>query len=413
MIGQPSKLLEEGPASAAAAVRAKSLTAAALVVTAAVLGLSLYANLSHLVTHRADFRFFPPFEAGVNRNNNEHLGAEYYCIAGALVAGRGFADPFREETGPTAWMPPVLAWLLAGMRWVSGNDIEIVMALFILLQDLTLIVTGVLVLALARRTTNHVWPAAIVFIGALLYYFRHCFQFTHDCWIVLLAIDGLIAGMVWLRPFESSKRRAFGWGVAGGVMALVSPVVGLSWAVLAVISGSSRGRRSRLVIAALASMVTVSPWMIRNYLVFGRFLPIKSNLAYELYQSQCLEPDGVLHSFQPHPFGHPGEERWEYKRVGEMKYLDKKWELFVESVRDDPMGRERWIVMGVYVTYLLPYVIVSFYDRYKFPLMVAEVLLIVWGLHRLARMLWRGGPQETDVEDAIMVAEEPEAAGTP
>lgn len=485
MSSKPPNLVVEGPGSAAPAARAETvvvvtpdrapprMTAAALVVTVAVVGLSMYANLSHLVTHRADFRFFPPFEAGINNNNNEHLGAEYYSIAGAIVAGRGFADPFKEETGPTAWMPPMLAWLLAGLRWLTGNDTEIVMALFILLQDLTLVATGLLVLALARRTTNHVWPAALVFLGALLFYFRHCFQFTHDCWIILLALDALIAGMVWLRPFESSRRRAFGWGVAGGLMALVSPIVGLSWAVLAVAGGSPRGRRTRLVIAAAASMLTVSPWVIRNYLVFDRFLPVKSNLAYELYQSQCLEsegvPIGVLRGFPMHPFANAGEERWEYKRVGEMSFLDKKWQLFVESVQADPMGffervanrffaatleyipfevretrrpwmllatkiifplpflailflllsapweplgRDRWIVIGVYVSYLLPYIIVSYYDRYKFPLMVTEVLLVVWGVDRLLKLRQGRPTAETlAVEDAVLVAEESDAGG--
>jgi hypothetical protein len=74
----------------------------ALFVVAAVLGCALYANLSFLVTDPGDYAYFPPFERGLNKNDNHHLGAEYYSIATALVAGHGFADPFRRHTGPTA-----------------------------------------------------------------------------------------------------------------------------------------------------------------------------------------------------------------------------------------------------------------------------------------------------------------------
>src|SRR5690348_4535505 len=38
---------------------------------------------------------------------HQHLGGEYFNIAQAIVDGRGFADPFGERTGPTAWMPPL------------------------------------------------------------------------------------------------------------------------------------------------------------------------------------------------------------------------------------------------------------------------------------------------------------------
>jgi hypothetical protein len=426
-----------------------SSAAAMMVVLTAVVGLSLYANMASFVKNPASFRFFPPFEAFHNRNNNDHLGAEYYNIAGALISGRGYADPFEEQTGPTAWMAPVLSWLLAGLRWLAGGDKETVVALFVLLQDLTLIGTGVLVLALARRTTGRVWLATLVLSAALLYNFRLCFQFTHDCWIILAAIDLLIAGLVWLQPLAQGWRRAVLWGGFGGLCALVSPVVGFTWGVLALTSGGRRGQRGRLAVALLASIVTISPWVIRNYLVFGRLIPVKSNLAYELYQSQCLQRGGVLQAavFGSHPYVSANRERRDYQRLGEMEYLDRKWELFCEAVRENPgdflgrigkrflaatliyspyapqeenrhpwilrftrwtyplpflcllflvvtaplrsLGTAQWLVIAVYLTFLLPYVVVSYYDRYKFPLVVTETMLILFAADRVRRFLVR------------------------
>src|SRR5579862_7950427 len=41
-------------------------------------------------------------------------------IAASLASGHGFSSPFRIETGPTAWMPPLYPWLLAGIFRVFG-----------------------------------------------------------------------------------------------------------------------------------------------------------------------------------------------------------------------------------------------------------------------------------------------------
>src|SRR5437016_3151310 len=86
-------------------------------VTALVFACSIYVNLSFTVTNRANFRYFPPFKPYHDGNMNRHLGAEYFNIAKSMVAGEGFSNPFPGKTGPTAWMPPVLPTILAGLIW--------------------------------------------------------------------------------------------------------------------------------------------------------------------------------------------------------------------------------------------------------------------------------------------------------
>ena len=101
----------------------------ALSVTVAIYACCVYANLSFIVTDLADFRFFPPFKQRVNANENRQLGAEYFNIARSLAAGRGFRDPFNDLTGPTAWMPPVLPLIEAGLLWACGDDRDTVVDL--------------------------------------------------------------------------------------------------------------------------------------------------------------------------------------------------------------------------------------------------------------------------------------------
>ena len=190
------------------------------VVVVVVCSFSAYANLSYAVTGPADYRFFPPFLKGVNANANNHLGAENFQIARSLAAGKGFADPFGVPMGPTAWMPPLLPLFLAGLLRACNGDRFAVMIAVIVLQNLTLIATGFLVLTLARKAVSRTgpWLTAAVFLAGLVCEFRLCFQLTHDCWLVLLTLNLLVIGLCWGHPLRS-WRTAVVWGLFGGFCA--------------------------------------------------------------------------------------------------------------------------------------------------------------------------------------------------
>ena len=398
---------------------------AVLLLLVVVWGCSIYANLSFVITRKADYRYLPPFKRSVNVNRNNHLGAEYINIATALYQGEGFANPFVRKTGPTAWMPPVLPAVLAGLLWLADGDRDIVMAAVIFLQVFVLIGTGVLILLLARRTTRRVGPLAAlaVFVIWLLCDFRLWFQTTHDGWIVLLVLDLLLAGLCWGRPLRRWSTAA-GWGVLGGLCMLTTPIAILVWGGMTLAVAVRERAWTRLVAAGLAVAVTLAPWTVRNYLVLGRVIPVKSNLAYELYQSQCLQPDGLLQNATfagNHPYGRDRREGQEYDRLGEAAFLDRKREQFIEAVRANPsefldravdrflgttlwyipadrlseakrpwaLGLTRlafpvpflgllvllstafrqrlcgaqWSAVGVYLLYLLPYIAASYYER--------------------------------------------------
>src|SRR6202040_1282334 len=95
---------------------------------------------------------------------------------------------------------------------------------------------------------------------------------------------------------------------------------------------------ARLALAVLVAGFTVTPWTVRNYLVFGRLIPVKSNLAYELYQSQCLQPGGTIRrsTFSQHPGNAANREAREYDALGEIAYLGRKAEQFRQAVQADP-----------------------------------------------------------------------------
>jgi hypothetical protein len=422
---------------------------AAVVLAVTVGGCSVYANLSFAVTDPAAYRFFPPFVPRVNANNSGHLlGAEYFQVAQALAAGNGFVNPFGRSTGPTAWVPPVLPVLLAGILRLCGGDDDAVMLVVIFLQVFVLIGTGLLVLSLAREGPGRAgtWAALALFLAFLLWDFHSWFQFTHDCWLVLLALDLLLAWSCCGRPL-GRWRTAAGWGLFGGFCALVNPLVGLVWGVLCVSLGLGRRDWPRLAAALGAAGLALLPWTGRNYLVFGRLVPVKSNAAYELYQSQCLQPDGLLQrrTFRHFPGRAATPEGQEYTALGEMAFMDRKRDQFLRAVQADPtdyldrvasrflgatlwyepfdreggsarpgplwlsrlihplpflgllllvgtalrdrLSRAQWAAIGIYLCYLLPYIAMSYYERYGTPLLGVKVLLVFWAVGRLLRYL--------------------------
>jgi len=379
-------------------------------------------------------------------DGRDHLGAEYDSIARSIRSGRGFADPFQEPTGPTAWMPPALPYLLASLYWLTGDDRESVVAIVLAMQICVVFFTCAIVMGEARRC-QVVWAGYIVIVIGLVACFQWLFRRTHDVWLNLLLVDLLWLGLVsrWQQP-----RRLIYWGSLGGVVALCSPVLGAAWALLTCwrwLSSNRKqldfnereNRQKRLAAIAMVagiSILCVLPWTIRNRVVLGSWMPIKSNGMFELWQSQCLDDDGVLDwkTTSQHPWPNNGELRGEYKRRGEMafiahygdivkqdiaaqplKFLDRIagrglaatvwymphdpgsiWPLWLQRLvfslpflsacyllaTQRRMSRQAAAAVALMAPALAAYILISYYDRYAAPLIGVKMILI---LHA-----WRG-----------------------
>jgi uncharacterized membrane protein YhdT len=412
-----------------------AITRLTVVLTVAVFATSLYANLPHALGLVRLYRYVPPFD-GRDLSLLDHLGGEHRAIAEALAAGRGFADPFHDRTGPTAWMAPVLPAFQAILLKLGGINLAVIVVTF--LQNATLIFTGWLVLRAAARCD---WPHAPVVALALYFattwtYFASCYQFTHDAWLVMLLLDTLVylADRLWARTI--APRTAIVWGLLGGVASLSSPALGPVWLALTAILGRSSRQVRPFLVSALVATAVLIPWVARNAVVFGRFIPVKSNLPFEIYQSNALEPTGVLRdeTGNTHPFRARGTERARYAKIGEMAYLDEYRAKAGDVIRRDPMGylvrvknrllaatlvyypfssvegkRAIWvrsliwslpfiglvvvvlsgrsandhrarIALVVFVTYLTPYVLVAYYRRYALPIMGLQLMFEIWCL---------------------------------
>ena len=226
----------------------------------------------------------------------------------------------------------------------------------------------------------------------------------------------------------------------GGLCAMINPAVALAWGVLSLGIAIRKLRPASLRSRCPHRWACLpAPWTIRNYLVFGRLIPSKSNLYYEMYQAHGLQYAAN------HPYHKNGKERREYERLGEAEFQDLKRDQLLQAIKanpltfvnrtagrflnatlwyvafsrrfrrrsaldgldeptDPPLGVRcrripdrhcllaaqhelQWTVIGVYFVYLVPYIGASYYERYGLPLLGVKVLLVIWATDRL--LSWR------------------------
>ena len=129
------------------------------------------------------------------------------------------------------------------------------------------------------------------------------------------------------------------FGVLCGLAALTEPVV---MAVLPLLGIWTLYRRYRLarpwklqmIVVALAGVATLSPWIVRNYMLFHKFIPVRSGYGLELYiGNNGYTQHWVNRTLHPN---HNDAELSEYERVGEGAYMDHKMQQAKDYIRSHP-----------------------------------------------------------------------------
>jgi hypothetical protein len=163
-----------------------------------------------------------------------------------------------------------------------------------------------------------------------------CLVTLELCWLFLFA---------WRLENSSRVRDWLLFGFFGGIAALTEPVV-LSVIPLLGLWTLYRRYRNRqswitpLLAAFLAALAVLSPWFVRNYEIFHRFIPVRSGYGLELYIGNRGNSTRWVNS-DLHP-NHSDAELAEYKSVGEMAYMDHKRQQSMDFIRSHP-GWYAWM----------------------------------------------------------------------
>jgi hypothetical protein len=227
---------------------------------------------------------------------------EHGEIAANLLAGRGFSMQFLGATGPTSQQAPLYPALVALAYAVGGPETPTALLLLELGQAILggLLVLGVLRLAaelapnqravsvaaglIAAVHPTLVYSAThvqVALLGATLLAWTLAYAFkagTSGCMVHVAATGGLLAALILTDP----------------ILALAG--AGALWAIL---QGASARRYSRAQTTRLAALLVlttatgITPWLVRNYLVHGEFVVIKSTFGYAFWQGNCALSEGT------------------------------------------------------------------------------------------------------------------------
>jgi 4-amino-4-deoxy-L-arabinose transferase-like glycosyltransferase len=250
-------------------------------------------------------------------------------IAYSIAAGKGFSSPFQRDTGPTAWLAPVYPYLLAGIFKVFG--IYTLRSFFtaLLLNILCSAGTCVPIFYAGKRIAGLGLASAAAWLWAL---FPNAIIIPFE-WIWDTSLSALVvATLLWATLELAESGRVRDWclyGLLWGFALLTNPAVApllpvlLTWSAY---RNRGRDRASRwLARPALAAAITLLccvPWTIRNYVQFHKFIPLRSNFAFELYIGNNENYDEG-HRFRPGAITQD-REILRYLHMGETAFMEEE-----------------------------------------------------------------------------------------
>ena len=267
------------------------------------------------------------------------FGAEVCSIAEHIVLGKGFSSPFYQDTGPTAWIAPVYPYMCALVFRLFG--IYSVASAIVLLgiQCIIAAATGVTIHALGRRTVG----AQVGFWAAWIWALSPIFFRWPVSWIWDFTASAFLLSAVFIVALDVAEQNTrklwLSLGALWALIALTNPALlsVMPFTFLYAAFVNYRSFRPWFASAALAGVLfaaLVSPWLIRNELVFGQPVFFRSNYWFEFHLGNYHFSNGMGYTGR-HPGVNPDELK-KYAAWGELRYIDYYKQDSFEFVRKYP-----------------------------------------------------------------------------
>jgi 4-amino-4-deoxy-L-arabinose transferase-like glycosyltransferase len=267
------------------------------------------------------------------------FGMEVCSIAAHLARRQGFSSPFVQDTGPTAWVAPLYPFLVSLVFRLFGIYSAASAAVMLGIQCAMAAATGVCIHMLGRRTFGErigYWAAWIWTLSPI--FFR-----WPASWIWDFAASGLLLALTFLLTLDvaqtGSRRQWVLLGVLWGVTALTNPALlslfpfTLAYAIFANQRANRRWAASAILSCALFAVI-ISPWLVRNDLVFGHPVFLRSNFWFEFHLGNYHYSNGMGFSGK-HPGANPREFK-NYADWGEQRYIAYYKSDALQFVREYP-----------------------------------------------------------------------------
>ena len=254
----------------------------------------------------------------------------------SLRMGRGLSSPFGGETGPSAFLAPGYPTLVALVFRLFGSYSWRAAAVLLLLQVLFAVGTVFFVMKVARMAFS-VRTANIA--GSIWAFSPPLWWMPAVFWESGLSTTMLTASLA-LAMHCAARPKPWKWVAMGiffaGAM-LINPSLMLALLSVGAWAVYRSGAGSRVVSAALlvaTSAALFVAWPVRNEREMHAFIPMRSNLGYELWQGNRAGSDGEF-SAELHPNVN-AQEFARYAALGEVGYMREKSAVAEAAIRAQP-----------------------------------------------------------------------------
>jgi 4-amino-4-deoxy-L-arabinose transferase-like glycosyltransferase len=275
------------------------------------------------------------------RTGDDHFefGWEMGRVARSIALGHGFSSPYEGNTGPTAWEPPLYPYLMARVFRIFGVYTQASAWALLSINSLFGTLTCIPIFFIAHRTFGErvaVWSAYTWALCPYIWYWS-----VH--WIWDTTFTPLILACIFLLALELQDWRGLrGWIVFGalfGIGGLANPTMLAFLPFCGLWIWRQRYRRgfSSLAGIALASVVfflVLTPWVVRNYEVFGRFVFLRDDFGLQIRLGNGPSADGMLMAYLQPNLNKIELEK--FQQMGEIEYAARCKGIAFDWIRTHP-----------------------------------------------------------------------------
>lgn len=283
------------------------------------------------------------------RSIEDHFGFGFEMgrIGRSIALGQGFSNPYGDSTGPSAWEPPLYPCLIGLVFKFFGIYSNASSWVLLGINSVFASLTTIPVFYIAHRTAGGrvaLWSARFWALNPYVWYWS-----IHWIWDTTLT-PLLLALAFWVAIELEHWPGMRGWlwfGALWGLGALANPAM-LSFLPFC---GLWIWRKRYLqhlpslagvVLSSITFFVVLSPWLIRNYQVFGHFVFIRDDFGLQFRLGNNKFSDGMLFAALQPNLNRPEFE--DFKRRGELDYEAFCRKRAFEWIRSN---REKFVIISL------------------------------------------------------------------
>jgi len=268
------------------------------------------------------------------------FGWETGRVARSIASGQGFSSPYSEPTGPTALIPPVYTYLVAGVFKLFGIYTTASALAILTLNNLFSSLTCLPVFSIARKVFG---LRVAAWAGWTWVLFPYAIAIPSTT-VWETSLTALLLTLLVLFTLNLERSTSFlawvGYGLLWGFTALTNPATLSTLPFLAAwIWLRHRQRGSHCTGVAVASLLvflaTVTPWVWRCSEIYGRFIPFRSGIGLVVLVGNSDDTSSPA-NFNVNLYSNPLEME-AFLQMGEPAYIAREQHEAVELIVNRPL----------------------------------------------------------------------------